>query len=65
MSSRRHLGTERSLGGPLQSFDLGVEAFRLREEEAFVEGGRNSVEPTPIPFSASQPPTVDLGALVG
>lgn len=36
-------GSERSLHGPLQTFDLEAEAGRLREEEAWREGTRNSI----------------------
>ncbi|WP_047865707.1 cupin domain-containing protein [Rubrobacter aplysinae] len=43
MSSRPHPGSERPLHGPLQSFDLEAEASRLRREEAWREGKRNSI----------------------
>lgn len=43
MSSRPHPESERPMRGPLQSFDLGVEAARLRDEEAFRGGRRNSI----------------------
>ena len=43
MSSRPHPESERPLRGPLQSFDLGAEVARLREEEAFRGGRRNSI----------------------
>jgi hypothetical protein len=43
MSSGAHTETGRPLHGLLQSFDLNVEAARLREEEAFGAGRRNSV----------------------
>lgn len=36
-------GSERPLQGSLQSFDLESEASRLREEEAWREGKRNSI----------------------
>ncbi len=36
-------GSERSLKGPLQRFDLEAEADHLREEEAWREGKRNSI----------------------
>jgi quercetin dioxygenase-like cupin family protein len=41
--SGAHTETGRPLHGPLQSFDLNVEAARLREEEAFRAGRRISV----------------------
>ena len=43
MSSRPHPGSERPLHGPLQRFDLGAEAGRLMEEEAWQRGQRNSI----------------------
>jgi hypothetical protein len=43
MSSRLHPESGRPLRGPLQSFELGTEVARLREEEAFRGGRRNSV----------------------
>lgn len=43
MSSRPHPESGRPLHGPLQSFDLGAEVARLREEEAFRGGRRNSI----------------------
>ena len=43
MSSRPHPESERPMHGPLQSFDLGAEAARLREEGAFRGGRRNSI----------------------
>ncbi len=43
MSSRPHPESERPMHGPLQSFDLDAEAARLREEEAFRGGRRNSI----------------------
>ncbi|QIN83056.1 hypothetical protein GBA63_10630 [Rubrobacter tropicus] len=43
MSSRPQPGSGRPLSGPLQSFDLGEEVARLRGEEAFREGRRNSI----------------------
>jgi quercetin dioxygenase-like cupin family protein len=43
MSSRPHPESERPMRGPLQSFDLGEEAARLREEGAFRGGRRNSI----------------------
>lgn len=43
MSSRPHPESERPMHGPLQAFDLGTEVARLREEEAFREGLRNSI----------------------
>ncbi len=42
MSSRSRPESGRSLHGPLQSFDLVAEVARLREEEAFRKGRRNS-----------------------
>ena len=43
MSSGSRPESGRLLHGPLQSFDLGAEVARLRKEEAFREGRRNSV----------------------
>lgn len=43
MSSRPHPESGRPLHGPLQSFDLGEEVGRLRGEEAFRGGRRNSI----------------------
>lgn len=43
MSSRPHPESERPMRGPLQSFDLGAEVARLREEDAFRGGRRNSI----------------------
>ena len=43
MSSRPHPESERPMHGPLQSFDIGAEVARLRSEEAFREGRRNSI----------------------
>ena len=43
MSSRPHPESERPLRGPLQSFDLGAEVARLRGEEPFRGGRRNSI----------------------
>ena len=43
MSSRPHPESERPLHGPLQSFDLGAEIGRLREERAWQRGQRNSI----------------------
>jgi quercetin dioxygenase-like cupin family protein len=43
MSSRHRPEPGRSLHGPLQIFDLRAEVARLREEEAFGGGRRNSV----------------------
>ena len=43
MSGRSHPDSERPLRGPLQSFDLGAEVARLRGEEAFRGGRRNSL----------------------
>jgi quercetin dioxygenase-like cupin family protein len=43
MGTRPHPKSERSLHGPLQSFDLGTEVARLREEKAWREGGRNAI----------------------
>jgi quercetin dioxygenase-like cupin family protein len=43
MSRRPHPESERPLRGPLQSFDLGAEVARLRGEEAFRGGRRNSL----------------------
>ena len=43
MSSRPHPGSERPLHGPLQRFDLGTVAGRLKEEGAWQRGQRNSI----------------------
>jgi hypothetical protein len=43
VSSRPHPESGRPLRGPLQSFDLGAEVARLREEEALRGGRRNSI----------------------
>ena len=43
MSSRPHPESERPMHGPLQSFDLDAEVARLRGEEAFRGGRRNSI----------------------
>jgi quercetin dioxygenase-like cupin family protein len=43
MAKRPHPESARSLHGPLQSFDLGTEVARLREEKAWQEGGRNAI----------------------
>jgi quercetin dioxygenase-like cupin family protein len=43
MSSRPHPESGRPLHGPLQSFDLDAAVARLREEEAFRGGRRNSI----------------------
>jgi quercetin dioxygenase-like cupin family protein len=43
MGTRPHPESERSLHGPLQSFDLDTEAGRLREEKAWQEGRRNAI----------------------
>jgi quercetin dioxygenase-like cupin family protein len=43
MSTRPHPESERSLHGPLQSFDLDAEVTRLREEKAWQEGVRNAI----------------------
>ena len=43
MTKRPHPESERSLHGPLQSFDLEAEVTRLREERAWQEGGRNAI----------------------
>ena len=43
MSSRPHPGSERPLHGPLQRFDLGTVVGRLKEEEAWQRGQRNSI----------------------
>jgi quercetin dioxygenase-like cupin family protein len=43
MATRPHPESERSLAGPLQSFDLDTEAARLREEKAWQEGRRNVI----------------------
>ena len=43
MSSRPHPASGRPMHGPLQGFDLGEEVSRLRGEEAFRGGRRNSI----------------------
>jgi quercetin dioxygenase-like cupin family protein len=43
MTTRPHPESERPLHGPLQSFDLGTEVARLREEKAWQEGRRNAI----------------------
>src|SRR4028119_419292 len=43
MSSRPHPGSERPLHGPLQRFDLGTVAGRLKGEGAWQRGQRNSI----------------------
>jgi quercetin dioxygenase-like cupin family protein len=43
MTTRPHPESERSLHGPLQSFDLDTEAARLCEEKAWQEGRRNAI----------------------
>ncbi len=43
MTTRSHPESERPLHGPLQSFDLGTEVSRLREEKAWQDGGRNAI----------------------
>ncbi len=43
MGGRPRPGSGRSLHGPLQAFDLGVETARLREENERREGRRNSI----------------------
>jgi hypothetical protein len=43
LAGRPHSRSERSLHGPLQAFDLEVEAARLREENERREGRRNSI----------------------
>src|SRR3712207_1198215 len=43
MGTRPHPESERSLHGPLQSFDLDAEVTRLREEKVWQEGGRNAI----------------------
>jgi quercetin dioxygenase-like cupin family protein len=43
MTTRPHPESERSLHGPLQSFDLDAEVTRLREEKAWQQGGRNAI----------------------
>ena len=43
MSNRPRPGDGRPLGGALQSFDLGIEAARLREEKEWREGARNAI----------------------
>jgi len=43
MTKRPRPQSERFLHGPLQSFDLGAEVNRLREEKAWQEGRRNAI----------------------
>src|SRR5215217_8626443 len=43
MSTRPHPESERSLHGPLQSFNLAAEVARLREEKTWKEGRRNAI----------------------
>jgi quercetin dioxygenase-like cupin family protein len=43
MATRPHPESERSLHGPLQSFDLDAVVTRLREEKAWQEGRRNAI----------------------
>src|SRR5919106_1467580 len=43
MAKRPHPESERSLYGPLQSFDLEAEVACLREEKAWQEGKRNAI----------------------
>src|SRR3712207_8299252 len=43
MTTRPHPESERPLHGALQSFDLGTEVARLREEKAWQEGRRNAI----------------------
>jgi quercetin dioxygenase-like cupin family protein len=43
LSDRPHPGSERSLRGPLQGFDLDEEVARLREEKEWQEGRRNAI----------------------
>src|SRR5215212_3065968 len=43
MTTRPHPESERSLHGPLQSFDLGAEVSRLRQEKVWQEGKRNAI----------------------
>jgi quercetin dioxygenase-like cupin family protein len=43
MGPRPHPEFERSLHGPLQSFDVDAEVTRLRQEKAWQEGRRNAI----------------------
>jgi quercetin dioxygenase-like cupin family protein len=43
LSDRPHPGSERSLRGSLQSFDLSSEVARLRREKEWREGRRNAI----------------------
>src|SRR3712207_5504958 len=43
MTTRPHPESERPLHGPLQSFNLGAEVTRLRQEKAWQEGRRNAI----------------------
>ena len=43
MTFRQRPGSDRSLHGPLQSFDLEAEVSRLREEKEWQEGRRNAI----------------------
>jgi quercetin dioxygenase-like cupin family protein len=43
MGTRPHPESERSLHGPLQSFDVDAEVARLRQEKAWQEGRRNAI----------------------
>src|SRR5215208_5058097 len=43
MTTRPHPESERPLHGPLQSFDLGAEVSRLRQEKVWQEGKRNAI----------------------
>jgi len=43
MGTRPHPEFERSLHGPLQSFDVDAEVTRLRQEKAWQEGRRNAI----------------------
>jgi quercetin dioxygenase-like cupin family protein len=43
MTTKPYPESERPLHGPLQSFDLGAEVTRLRQEKAWQEGKRNAI----------------------
>jgi len=43
MTSRQRPGSDRSLSGPVQDFDLDEELARLREEKEWQEGRRNAI----------------------
>ena len=43
MANRPHPESERSLRGPLQTFDLNAEVTRLRKEKTWQEGRRNAI----------------------